>query len=471
MSQIHDIDKLYRTYTGGKIPAKRSIDFWSGLIASGQRTRSEFTAYLGDLDECKSFRRTLVRDALNDAGMSSSLDIEASYILTGVESTAWEFVRSHAPCVASWALIVSEEYSKLKMKTIPDALAKEYMLKWKETKGYTQKELVNDILQESQEKTQESKTQESKTQESKTQEKTQESKTQEKTQESKIQESTSQESKIQESNTREYDREFVQMFEIEFGRPMFVHEYFRYSRGQDSRGQDSRGQDSRGQDSRGQDISIQDHNKRFSRLSSIVSDYVGRELDEYTFVKDYIDSTDRGETFYREFHDSVIASDEYSRVMSKKLVDVHVEMYDEEIEARELVFLFDEVKSQKMKLLDDSLGDRVVDFKAQRDEIVENIRELYSKTLDRMPDPFELEDGIVFWRKNGSLSRDMQEKILCSSLEFHEIIKATIREESQNKDILPSVMYSLLTKLVASGSCDTLDSMKRACRSALGPPL
>ena len=239
-----------------------------------------------------------------------------------------------------------------------------------------------------------------------------------------------------------YDSTFVDAFEKAFGRHMYVHEYFRYK-------------NIEAQTNVVPDVAEirREHSERYARLDGMHTRYLGESLDEYEFVKRFIDSSDKGPAFYQETEDDIIGGAEYRRVVSRKLSDIHRGMYDLEIEEREHGFLFARVRKDRCELDEEVLVRYVVDFKSERDVIVERVERVYDRILERRPDPLEVDDAIIEYRKKmlagdddeeeGYASADAElEARICSELEYHEVIKRAVRQS--DPDVLPSVLFKIL---------------------------
>jgi hypothetical protein len=104
----------------------------------------------------------------------------------------------------------------------------------------------------------------------------------------------------------------------------------------------------------------------------------------------------------------------------------------------------------------------VTDFKNERDDIVARIDAQYSHCLNRTPDPEEVHEHVLLYRSRScDCADDELEATLCASLEFHDVIKAHLKEINKGS-ILSSKLYELLKEVVADPRSRTLRGMREA---------
>lgn len=440
MNTSERLVQIYRNNVGEHEPTKRQIDVWTGLITVGQKNFQDFVEHVSRLDETKSFRKAVLLQTLRLSEILQSdpdfNNIEKALMdVMTAERVDRDFVvrlsRSKSAYAEKRWIAHLESRRNLSAQEISDIVEE-----FKCNPAYSVEDLMNlnskknaisplivptaliDIKKVA----------------------------------------TDDIVPHEKHKVQKYDEEFVKLFETAFKRPMFVHEYFRYHENKVI-------------------YDLQDYNKRYVKTREIYKDYLGTDLDEYTFVKEHLDDSDTGSTFYEELESRILMSSEYEATMKNKISLIHSDMYDFDVESREMVFIFDKVRKLGVRLEDDALGEHVIEFKSERDYITERISDLYEKIMKRLPDPMELDDSVVFWRSrtmDGLSESDLEKELemkLCASLEFHEIIKDTIKmcfkEKNIHQEMMPSIMYALLSKLISSGRCKDLGSMHEACKDVV----
>lgn len=236
--------------------------------------------------------------------------------------------------------------------------------------------------------------------------------------------------------TTTLDRNFVVAFEEAFKRPMFVHEYFKYGRGLTNN-----------------DFHevYKEHMTKYNRLRQVMCMYTGRHIDEYDYIKQYLDAVDE-DNFFFDIIDEIVASEDYRMSMSQHLKERYNKMFDDELEQYDIDYVFEKVRIEKLSLEDDQVNEILVSLKSETDDIVKHIFAIYLKVLMREP---EVEEVHQFTRKYRSMlpknlediDRDT-EKLLMSSLEFHDILKSIVRaryaEANCGKNISMSKLYDML---------------------------
>jgi len=232
-----------------------------------------------------------------------------------------------------------------------------------------------------------------------------------------------------------FNNALLAVFETIFHRPMYVHEYFKYV-----------------------GTSVDDlpeifkqHTVKYNRLRQVLSVYTGRQLDEYEYIKLYLDAVD-GDNFFFDIIDEIVASPDYKKIMCVTLSSKYSKMFDEELEDYDIEYVFEKVRVEKLSLEDDQINDILVALKRETDEIIQHIFAVYLKVLMREPD---LEEVQQLTRKYRSmLPRDLvdinkdTERFLMSSLEFHDILKSIVKakynEVNRGMNISMSKLYDVL---------------------------
>lgn len=255
----------------------------------------------------------------------------------------------------------------------------------------------------------------------------------------------------------ELDECKLNAFEKEFSRPMFVKEYFKYvvhpSEDTTKTLFSQLGQ------------LKATHTSYFNRLSQIYSSYTGSPLTEHNYVNDHLMFVD--EPSYFDFIiDKIIDTPEYRTMMETMLLSYYKKLYDIAMDDSDLHFIFEKVRAAKMHLHDEKIVDRLKDFKAETDMLIENIFVTYERVLERQPDTPEIEDHLSQYRMKirsisiEQLNSELSIK-LSKTLEFHDIVKKhikTIYHDNVNETISPSKLYAILQAIISQPDT-TIDNL------------
>lgn len=246
--------------------------------------------------------------------------------------------------------------------------------------------------------------------------------------------------------------EFVNEFEAAFKRPIFVHEYFKYAK------------DCKTIHTEIQDI-LKKHTMSFERMKAIWRDYLNEDLREYEYVKRFIIDIDRT-AFFTEIKDKIITWPEYEHAMKTSVKQKYFEMYGTQLEPYDSDYLFQSLRQNKLSVNDESIHDRLVEFKDETDEIITRIISVYSKVLDRQPDESEIDKYIQVYRDHIQAGFDSTDSVvereLISSLEFHDILKKHIKQayfKQKGMDAIPSVLFKSLSYVLSHIQVLTIEHM------------
>lgn len=410
MSAADHLNDIYRRHVSSDVKlVKRIVDFWCASIEARSKSLDDFKRYVRETPEYADAKHlqyvALLKAHSFEQPVLSSDELKRAFLGARNdfvhESDVLKFAKSREPPDAVKRRLASAMFAKAKTPVLPLDVEKRYVA-W-----------LNEVVDNNSPAAEQSDEKKSRTGDV-----------------------------AAAGPSPLYDREFVDEFEAAFGRPMFVHEYFRY---------------------KNMPVVVdvasvrRQHVAAYDRLDRLHASYVGARLDEYAFVRTYIDASDAGESFFARIEEEILAGDEYRRCVSAKLCEIHQSMYDVEIEPRELSFLFQRVQRDRCELDDEVLVQYVVDFKAERDVIVASVERQYGRILERAPDPFEVDDAIVEYRTfrlrdssdddYAGADAELEAKI-CASLEYHEVIKKAVRQ--RDPDVLPSVLFKVLKTMVDS---------------------
>jgi hypothetical protein len=200
------------------------------------------------------------------------------------------------------------------------------------------------------------------------------------------------------------------------------------------------------------------HMDVFIKARDVVSRYLNETLQEDDFICKYLNDIDNVD-FLDDLRQNIIDSDEYENKMSERLSSLYKNLYDEALIDADIKYIFDKVKKQGCDIQNEDLNNFIVEFKNETDHITERILKIYIDTYEREPDVYEVAKYIELYRKNPD--KDIQEideeveQELQDSLEYHDVIKSKIRKiytSIKNINILPSIIYTLLEKVISNKS-------------------
>jgi hypothetical protein len=208
------------------------------------------------------------------------------------------------------------------------------------------------------------------------------------------------------------------------------------------------------------------HFDMFIKVRNIVTQYLDDELNEDVYIKSYLPDIDQ-DGFLDNLVDSIINSSEYEHKMVEKLGILYKNLYDQCITEDDTKYIFEKVKADKCDIVNnEDLNNYIVEFKNETDHITERIFRIFIDTYERQPDIYEISKYIAFYRQqNSSQTKEDIDKLveneLYDSLEYHDVIKSKIKKiftNIKNTNILPSVIYTVLHKVLQNNNKRDIDS-------------
>ena len=246
-----------------------------------------------------------------------------------------------------------------------------------------------------------------------------------------------------------YDNMFVLQFEEVFQRPIYIQEYFKYTKTLLPFEQ-----------------LYQSHHENFNRLRSIFETYTGKTISEYFFVSKYLDQIDNP-LFFENFIDSIVNSVEYKSSMQNILATQYKSLYDIDLEEQDITYIFEIVKKQKLDIINERIAVILYELKEETDTIISNIFKQYTKVLERPPDVYEIEQYTQYYRskleQGYTIINESLETILMHTLEFHDIIKKKIKElffEKNGSEIRPSTLFDCLNRVLTKSDIFNMNNIK-----------
>jgi hypothetical protein len=206
------------------------------------------------------------------------------------------------------------------------------------------------------------------------------------------------------------------------------------------------------------------HYDTFINVRDITSRYLDKELTEDEFISTYLHEKD-SEAFAEQLVIFIVNSPEYKETMCNKIGTLYKTIYDECLVDADIVYIFEKVKKQMCDVMSEDLNNYIVEFKNETDRLTERIFKIYLDTFEREPDIYEISKYLELYRKN--IDKDIEsvdkqiEMELKTSLEYHDVIKGKIKNiylEKHNKNILPSIVYSILEKVIKSKDIENVDT-------------
>lgn len=259
------------------------------------------------------------------------------------------------------------------------------------------------------------------------------------------------------STPQGFDARLVLRFESAAGRPMFVHEYFKY-------------RDAPPPDDSAWAGVMKHHRTSLARMQGVWAAYTGRVLHEYEYVARFLFVVDNDD-FFTRIVDELCASSMYTECMRSTLRSRYAALYGRDMPSAEVEHLLRDVRREKLAVHDDALDARVVEFKELTDSHNQATIDKFQEVLGRDPDEQELARYLGMHRAEGAAVQEVVDTIereLVESLEFHDVIKAEIR--AQAAPTLPTrcVFAALSTVLSGAGAAMRRSELPDRVKRALG---
>jgi hypothetical protein len=194
---------------------------------------------------------------------------------------------------------------------------------------------------------------------------------------------------------------------------------------------------------------------QFNKVKEMMHLYLERYLTEESFIAQCLPRLYADARYLETLKSEVIESEEYKSMMITKLQGIYQSLYGEPVDQDDVDYLFMRVKQQKLQLLADSLVEMVAEFKAENDEMLQRVFNVFFTVLDREPDAAEQSQYMTFIRNQFSRSstdiEDQISKELKESLEYHDILKRKIimvYAKYRQDTLFPSKVYAVLQKVL-----------------------
>jgi hypothetical protein len=196
------------------------------------------------------------------------------------------------------------------------------------------------------------------------------------------------------------------------------------------------------------------HTEAFDMARKLYSDYREEKLGELAHVKRYLYTMD-DEAYERILVDECLATPVYGEKMRRLLENLYEQSYNEKVPDDDLEHMFREVQRERCHMKSLQLQTMVTDLKAQTDDYLKSLHDIYHRVLERDPDPLECVKYKALYRTE---ERDVTEiqinDDLYESLEYHDIVKGKLKaayELKNGKPPLPSQLYACLGRWLSGG--------------------
>lgn len=229
--------------------------------------------------------------------------------------------------------------------------------------------------------------------------------------------------------------EKLEMFESVFKRPMYVQEFRKYILDT--------------LDDMDWENLLETHSFNFNKLRRIYKDFTGKTMDEYYYVKNYLNVIDH-ELFFESFIENIINTKEYMTSMKKTITSKYLQYYDQGLEDNDIEYIFNIIKNKQLAIVDEEIDRIMTQVKTETDDIVANIFKVYKYTVDRPPEIQEIDSYTQMYRELNNMNIDdvngKLEVILINNLEFHDIIKTKLKQH--NEHLTTTKLYALLNVVI-----------------------
>ena len=238
-----------------------------------------------------------------------------------------------------------------------------------------------------------------------------------------------------------FDASFVDAFEAEFQRPMFVQEYFFYT----------------------PDVlaSLPVLHSKFTdnyiAARQAYLNFMDTGLSMHDFVKWHLHEF-QGCEFVDALVASMIASVTYETSMRKKLDAMYLSMYDEVLAEEDFGYILKRLRAKNMPLAHEGLSMEIGDYRAETMLLAENVDACFRKVLRRAAEPAESSANILIFRRcahdsNANANELTLRRKLIATLEFHDVVKeiirdALIRAEGGPREASVSQRYTILREVL-----------------------
>ena len=204
-------------------------------------------------------------------------------------------------------------------------------------------------------------------------------------------------------------------------------------------------------------------NTIFTRVKEIMHAYLDTYVTEDDFIRKYLAHA-HDPHFLEDLKRELFDSDAYKSKMAERLKAIYFSMYGEKMSPEDATYMFRYVKANEVELISDDLNQIVAVFKAENDEVVQRVFDIFFDVFDREPDAPEQVKYLAFIRdrkaawdadgEEGDPFEDIKDDIvldLKQSLEYNDILKKKITKayaKFSEDALFPSKVYHVLDKVV-----------------------
>lgn len=215
-------------------------------------------------------------------------------------------------------------------------------------------------------------------------------------------------------------------------------------------------------------------NMGFQRLRNLMHDYSETVLTEHDFLKHHLAFV-HTDGYDERFIEDTIASVGYEKNIKVRLSKIYNDALDTELSAVDLDYLFQQVKRDRVRIVDPTLHTRVTEFIKKTNDVIAHASEVYAKVVDRYPDDVEIVDIVSQYRTKLDHGQALEhigkglEKTLIGTLEFHDVLRQRIQKVAQGAGItlIPSRLYTILREMLSHLEDLTMENLNAKIVDAL----
>jgi hypothetical protein len=202
------------------------------------------------------------------------------------------------------------------------------------------------------------------------------------------------------------------------------------------------------------------HINKYGIVKTLYKNYLSKNLDEKIFIEKYNKIIEKG-NFEIEIINELIEKPEYFDCLKIRITDLYKENYSKKISDFDLNYCFEVFKNKKYNINEDLISPEIIAITDLTKKYSEELLQIFNKFLIRNPDVREYQKYITKYRRDDDFvetNKYIENEIL-NSLEYQMVLKDKIitkYKEMYNEEILPSIIYMILTEIIENNNkCKT----------------
>ena len=445
---LAEVDATFRKFIPNTDPDKKLIKYWANALAKGDKDRANLMVYISKHTDYINFVKYTFIDMYYDH-LSNAEDNDIGKLFDKMmvaqdngspmtQDDVWRWLSNTDAFQKQYADIINKMFISLQKRQSTPGEVHDFLCRLKVDRSYTVDMLQKDI--------------ENVGRESDVLDSSLPSDMHDVLDANKLDDGFSNNSILNDMQSRfQIDFEIVDVYEKAFERTMNVREYILYI-------EELRA--ARRANCLTEHINTvrTAHTTVFARVKEIMHMSLNTYISEEEFIVSYL-ARAQDESFLDNLKHEVFDSDAYKTKMVDRLVSIYSDMYGETMSNDDAAYMFTCVKDREVELVSDELNQIVAVFKAENDEIVQQIFDIFFDVLDREPDLSEQAKYVLFIReKRASTDNHDTESIkdaivldLKQSLEYNDVLKKKITAayaKFSSDALFPSKVYQVLDKIV-----------------------